>query len=83
VEGEDEEIQIKPERRERAEHVCSAYIAKLTEDEYFQVVNNLGWVDQVQYSEEGRLQIGLTDLQTVALAAALLAYEEAKLAGVA
>lgn len=43
----------------------------------FDVVHTLGWFDQIHYDGEAVLQIrDLGDLQTVALAAALVAYAE-------
>jgi hypothetical protein len=43
----------------------------------FDAVHTLGWFDQIHYDEECVLQIrDLGDLQTVALAAALIAYAE-------
>ncbi len=43
----------------------------------FDAVHTLGWFDQIHYDAEGILQLrDLGDLQTVALAAALVAYAE-------
>lgn len=54
------------------------YSAELTEDEFFDVMTQLRMFDHVRFSEMGRIEIELNDLQKVAVAAAMGAWVEHK-----
>jgi len=66
---------------ERMRHVAGALrqlSRQVTQDEFLEVLDQLGWFDHFYYSEEGRPQLHqMTDLQSVCLAAALRVYLEA------
>ena len=66
-------------RMERTMAAIRNHAHKLTEPEYMELMDTLGWFDAVSYTEAGKLSTaGLNDLQRVALAAAMLAYLEVK-----
>lgn len=50
----------------------------LGESETIELVGDLGWPDAASFSPEGKLRLALNDIQLVALAAAMLAYLEAR-----
>ena len=48
----------------------------LTDEQFFEILDELQWFNLSGYNSSGRIQVQLTDLQQVALAAALAAYWE-------
>ena len=73
-----DEIEVHPKRLHRARLLLVENSPKIEEDEVLRILYELEWHDNVYYSEEGRLQFQLTDLQQVGLAAAFAAYLETR-----
>lgn len=67
-------FKVLPETTETAKAALQRARQTLSRDQAFEVAMELGFCDRgVQFDEKGNLQIELTSLQFVALAAALLA----------
>jgi len=70
-------IEIAHQRKAKMIAAIRSATQQLSEDEFLEVVGELGYQDWVSYSPAGKLQIqDVNDMQLVAMAAALLAYCE-------
>lgn len=63
-----------PERVAIATRLVSRCAELLGEEKFYAVLREMWWDDNLYYDSAGNLQLGLTDLQTVAFAAALVVF---------
>lgn len=63
-------------RLEKATVLLGQLAQKIDEEKVLELVDELGWLDAVSFTEKGTLEFTLNDLQLVGLATALAAYAE-------
>lgn len=59
---------------DKAQDIIVTGVAELSEDEFFEFMDELSWFDFVRYNSAGEVETTLNKLQQVGLAAALSVY---------
>jgi hypothetical protein len=71
-------VRVKKKRLRKAQEHTRRIAGEISEAEFFELMDEMGWFDGVSYNEDGQVSFELNNLQQIALGAAMLAYKEAR-----
>lgn len=70
------QFEVPKHRLDTALSLIRGVRTKLTQDQCMSVIQELGWDESISYDEHGSIQLNMTDLQMVAMAACIAVVGE-------